>query len=259
MCPVMFLSQLELAEKRIDHIGAVRRDGIAVEGEGFVEFVFVVNGADIDDNVLLVVFFDLFVGGFLCPEADFVEDCAVEIFIDGAFQIAGGEALDEDGGIPFLQQLQLARMEGQDQTVGEDVLLLTDFIDLARAVVVVLFQFDKYVVIRIFGENGVQRLLERRNLRPHEFRIFPSTEIELADVVEEEIMDIACSVGATFDGVVMGDDELAVFRGMDVEFERIESVVHGGDKGGDGVFGILRTEAAMADDHEVFQHGERLF
>ena len=72
-------------------------------------------------------------------------------------------------------------------------------------------------------------------------------------------MDVAFSVGATFDGVVMGDDELAVLRGMDIEFERIEAVVHGGDEGGDGVFGILRAEAAMTDDHEVFEHGERLF
>ena len=68
-------------------------------------------------------------------------------------------------------------------------------------------------------------------------------------------MDIAFSVGAAFDCMVMGDDELAIFRGVDIEFERIESVVHGGEEGGDGVFGILRTEAAMADDHEIFQHG----
>ena len=41
-------------------------------------------------------------------------------------------------------------MEGEDQTVREDVLLLADFIDLARAIVVILFQFDKNIVIRIF-------------------------------------------------------------------------------------------------------------
>ena len=146
-------------------------------------------------------------------------------------------------------------MEGQDQTVGEDVLLFADFIDLSRAVIVVFLQFNKDVVVWIFGENGIERLFERRNLCSREFGIFPAAEIELADVVEKEVMDVAFSVGATFDGMVMGDDELAIFRGMDVEFKRIESVVHGGDEGGDGVFGILRTEAAMTDDHEVFEHG----
>ena len=65
---MMFLSQIELAENRIDHVRAVRRDGIAVEREGFVELVFSINGADIDDDVLLVVFFDFFVGGFFRPE-----------------------------------------------------------------------------------------------------------------------------------------------------------------------------------------------
>ena len=99
---MMFLSQIELAENRIDHVRAVRRDGIAVEREGLVELVFIVNGADIDDDVFLVVCLDLFVGGFFRPEADFVEDRAVEIFIDRALQITWREALDEDGGIPFL-------------------------------------------------------------------------------------------------------------------------------------------------------------
>ena len=113
----MVLPQIELAEERIDHVGTVRRDGIAIEGEGFVELIFVVNGADIDDDILLVISFNLFVGGFLRPNADFVEDRAVEIFIDGALQIAGREALDEDGGIPFLQKLELTRMEGENQTV----------------------------------------------------------------------------------------------------------------------------------------------
>ncbi len=139
--------------------------------------------------------------------------------------------------------------------MGEDVLLFADFIDLTCAVVVIFLQFDKDVVVRIFGENSVQRLFECRNLCAREFRILPTAEIELADVVEKEIMDIAFSVGAAFDGMVMGDDELAIFRGVDIEFERIEAVVHGGEEGGDGVFGILRTEAAMADDHEIFQHG----
>ena len=99
----------------------------------------------------------------------------------------------------------------------------------------------------------------RRNLCSREFRILPSAEIELADVVEKEIVDIALSIGTTFDSVVMGDDELAIFCGMDVEFERIESVVHGGDERGNGVFGILRTEAAVADDHEIFQHDDVLY
>ncbi len=112
MRSVIFLPQIELAEDGIDHVGAVGRDGVAVEREGFVEFSFCINSADINDDVLLVVFFDLFVGGFLRPEADLVEDRTVELFIDGALQIAGREALDEDGGIPFLQQLQLAWMEG---------------------------------------------------------------------------------------------------------------------------------------------------
>ena len=103
--PCLILSQIKLAEDGIDHVGAVGRDGVAVKREGFVEFGFRVNGADIDDDVLLVVFFDLFVGGFLRPEADLVEDGAVELFIDGALQIAGREALDEDGRIPFLQEL----------------------------------------------------------------------------------------------------------------------------------------------------------
>ena len=98
----IFLPQLELAKDGIDHVGAVGCDGVAVERKGLVELVFVINGADIDDDVLLVIFFDLFVGGFFRPEADFVEDGAVEFFIDGALQIAGREALDEDGGIPFL-------------------------------------------------------------------------------------------------------------------------------------------------------------
>ena len=89
--------------------------------------------------------------------------------------------------------------------------------------------------------------------------IFPTAEIKLADVVEKEIVDIAFSVGAAFDGVVMGDDEFAVFCGMDVEFKRIEAVVHGGDEGRDGVFGILRAEAAVADDHEIFQHDDVLY
>ncbi len=115
--PSFFLPQIELAEDRIDHVGAVGRDGVAVECEGFVEFGFRINGANIDDDVLLVVFFDFFVGGFFRPEADFVEDGAVEFFIDGALQIAGREALDEDGGIPFLQQLELAWMEGKNQNV----------------------------------------------------------------------------------------------------------------------------------------------
>ena len=253
------LPQIELAEERIDHVGAVGRDGVAVERQRLVQLFFRVDGADIDDDVLLVVGFDLLVGGFLRPEADLVEDRAVEIFIDGALQVAGREALDENGWIPFLQQLQLARVEGEDQAVGEDVLLLADLVDLPCAVVIVLFQFDENIVIRIFGENGVQRLLEGRNLRAREFRILPSAEIELADVVEKEIVDVAFSVGAAFDGMVMGDDELAVLRGMDVEFERIEAVVHGGEEGGDGVFGILRTEAAMADDHEIFQHDDVLY
>ena len=100
-----FLPQIELAEDGIDHIGAVGRDGVAVEREGFVEFGFCVNGADIDNDILLVVFFDLFVGSFFRPEADLVKDGAVEFFIDGALQIAGREALDEDGRIPFLQEL----------------------------------------------------------------------------------------------------------------------------------------------------------
>ena len=80
----LILSQIELAENGIDHIRAVRRDGIAVEREGFVELFFGIDGADIDDDVLLVIGFDFFVGGFLRPEADLVEDGAVEIFIDGA-------------------------------------------------------------------------------------------------------------------------------------------------------------------------------
>ena len=149
-------------------------------------------------------------------------------------------------------------MEGQDEAVGEDVLLFADFIDLSRTVVVVFLQFDKNIVIRIFGENSVQRLFERRNLGASEFRILPAAKIELADVVEKEITDVTFSVGATFDSVVMGDDELAIFCGMDVEFERIESVVHGGDERGNGVFGILRTEAAVADDHEIVEHDDVL-
>ena len=112
MRSVIFLPQIELAEDGIDHVGAVGRDGVAVERQRLVQLFFRVNGADIDDDVLLVVFFDFFVGGFFRPEADFVEDGAVEFFIDGALQVAGREALDEDGGIPFLQQLQLAWMEG---------------------------------------------------------------------------------------------------------------------------------------------------
>lgn len=98
-----FLPKLKLAEDGVDHVGAVSCDGIAIECEGFVEFVFVVNGADIDDDVLLVVGFNLFVGGFLCPEADFVEDGSIELFVNRAFQIAWREALDENGWIPFLK------------------------------------------------------------------------------------------------------------------------------------------------------------
>ena len=72
MCPTIFLPQIELAEDGIDHVGAVGRDGVAVQREGFVEFSFRVNGADINDDVLLVVFFDFFVGGFFRPETDLV-------------------------------------------------------------------------------------------------------------------------------------------------------------------------------------------
>lgn len=143
-------------------------------------------------------------------------------------------------------------MEGKNQAVGENILFFADFIDLARAVVIVFFQFDKNIVIRVFRENGVQCLLERGNLRTCEFRVFPAAEIQLTDVIEKKVMDIAFSVGAAFDGVVVSDDKFAILRGMDVEFEGVESVVHCGDEGWDGVFWILRTEAAMADDHEVF-------
>ena len=56
-----------------------------------------------------------------------------------------------------------------------------------------------------------------------EFGGLPGAEVEGAELVEGEVVDGAMAVGAAVEVVVMGDDEVSVPGGMDVEFDRWSS------------------------------------
>ena len=120
-----------LLEQRPYHIRVIGGDGVAVQRQCLVELLFVIDGADIDGDTLLMEIGDFRIGGLLCPDANLVEDGAVEL-ARRVVEVAVGEALEEDVWLPLAQQLKLAWMEGEEQRMGEEVVLLADVIDLPR-------------------------------------------------------------------------------------------------------------------------------
>ena len=98
-----------------------------------------------------------------------------------------------------------------------------------------------------------QHLFEGGDLFARELRAFPFSEIQLAQVVEVHIRDVAVDAGLEVGEVVVGHHEVTVFGDLNVTLEAVRTQRLCQTERGQRVFGGQMGRAAMGDDERA--HG----
>ena len=98
-----------------------------------------------------------------------------------------------------------------------------------------------------------QNLFEGGDLFARELRAFPFSEIQLAQVVEVHIRDVAVDAGLEVGEVVVGHHEMTVSGDLNVTLEAVRTQRLCQTERGQRVFGGQMGRAAMGDDERA--HG----
>ena len=245
-------TEAALPEQRHDHVGSVGGDGVDVEFGDRIELFGVVDRADVHFDSHFVEPLHRFGVDRMAPDAE-----AVQVIINvrfGPVEVFKSESLDPEGGFFLMEQFQQIRVEAQyNGAVLQSA--AADFVEHRQcATFVVRFEFDQNFEGGTSSGDRVERLLKRGDARSGEFRPLPGTEVECAQLFEAVFDHRTAAVAAPVDVGIVSDHQSAVAGRVDVELQRVDAGVDGGEKGGDGVFRIARPHSAVSDNFKKSRH-----
>ena len=109
---------------------------------------------------------------------------------------------------------------------------------------------DLYVDYESCGCEQVKNFLHSRNLHAL-IGAVPGTEIQSAQLVKCVVFEPACSVTGAVNGLVVADDDHAVFGLLDVEFDAVGAHVGGHLKSGQCILGGVSAGSPVSPDQRV--------
>ena len=213
------------------------------------ELLLIVGGPGIDFDAESVQFGREGSGEFSARHADAPDQFQIPLLLRQPEFRFVNETVREHILIHSSGEIEHAGLEADDRAVAETVpaFELPDYLPGADAVV--LLQLDAEIESGTSLLDEIEHFRQRRDARSGEFRRFPAAEIETAQLFEGEIPHPSGSVAAAVDPVVVRDDQFAVPRHMNVEFDGVDVQPQRLLEGRKRVLRVRRGKSAMGDQH----------